>query len=79
MSNKKVFKFHGSEVENIIIRYLVRQHDKPGIALRTCMSDDLGKVNKEQTSYDDLLDAFRLGLKAINLVKKETQKQIGKS
>lgn len=31
MSNKKVFKFHGSEVENIIIRYVVRQYDKPGI------------------------------------------------
>ena len=31
MSNKKVFKFHGSEVENIVIRYVVRQYDKPGI------------------------------------------------
>jgi len=29
-NNKKVFKFHGSEVENIIIRYAVRQYDKPG-------------------------------------------------
>ena len=30
-NNKKAFKFHGSEVENIIIRYVVRQYDKPGI------------------------------------------------
>jgi hypothetical protein len=30
-NNKKVFKFHGSEVENIIIRYVVRQYDKPGV------------------------------------------------
>lgn len=46
-------------------------HDKLITALRTCQSDDLGKVNKEQTSYDDLLDAFRLALKGINLIKKE--------
>lgn len=45
--------------------------DKLITALRTCISDDLGKVNKEQTSYDDLLDAFRLALKGINLVKKQ--------
>lgn len=45
--------------------------DKLITALRTCISDDLGKVNKEQTSYDDLLDAFRLALKRINLVKKQ--------
>ena len=38
-------------------------------ALRTCQSDDLGKVNKEETSYDDIMDAFRLALKGINLVK----------
>ena len=30
-NNKKAFKFPGSEVENIIIRYVVRQYDKPGI------------------------------------------------
>ena len=43
-------------------------------SLRTCISDDLGKVNKEETSYDDIMDAFRLVLKGINLVKKETPK-----
>ena len=45
------------------------------VSLRTAISDDLGKLDKEQTSYHDVLDAFRLALKGINLVKKE--KQIG--
>jgi hypothetical protein len=31
--NKKIFKFHGSEVENIIIRYAAKQHDKPDTAV----------------------------------------------
>lgn len=47
--------------------------DKLITSLRSCISDDSGKVNKEETSYDDLLDAFRLALKGINLVKKERQ------
>jgi hypothetical protein len=42
-------------------------------ALRTAISDDLGKLDKEQTSYHNVLDAFRLALKGINLVKKERQ------
>ena len=35
MSNKskKIFKFHGSAVENIIIRYAIKQYDKPGTAV----------------------------------------------
>jgi hypothetical protein len=28
-NSKKIFKFHGSEVENIIIRYAIKQYDKP--------------------------------------------------
>jgi hypothetical protein len=40
-------------------------------SLRTCQSDDLGKLDKEATSYDNIMDAFRLPLKGINLVKKE--------
>lgn len=39
-------------------------------ALRTATSDDLGKLDKEQTSYHNVLDAFRLALKGINMVKK---------
>jgi hypothetical protein len=44
-------------------------------SLRTAISDDLGKLDKELTSYHKVLDAFRLALKGINLLKKE--KQIG--
>ena len=32
---------------------------------------DDGKLDKDQTSYDNVLDAFRLALKVISLVKKE--------
>jgi hypothetical protein len=48
-------------------------------SLRTAISDDLGKLSKEDTSYDNVLDAFRLALKGIKVIKKETQKQTGKS
>ena len=43
-------------------------------ALRTATSDDLGKLDKEATSYDNILDAFRLALKGIDLVKKEEKR-----
>jgi len=36
-------------------------------------SYDAGKLAKEQTSYHNILDAFRLALKGIDLVKKENQ------
>jgi len=60
------------------------EHERPLIAinpkfeklitsLRTAISDDLGKLDKEQTSYHNVLDAFRLALKGINLVKKENR------
>lgn len=42
-------------------------------SLRTATSDDLGKLDKEQTSYHNVLDAFRLALKGINLVKKQNE------
>jgi len=42
-------------------------------ALRTCTSDDRGGLIKEETSYDNIMDAFRLALKGINLVRKETK------
>jgi hypothetical protein len=40
-------------------------------SLRTAISDDSGKLSKEDTSYDNVLDAFRLALKGIKIVKKE--------
>jgi hypothetical protein len=59
------------------------EYDRPLIAinptftklitsLRTAISDDLGKLSKEETSFDNVLDAFRLALKGIKVVKKET-------
>jgi hypothetical protein len=32
-NSKKIFKFHGSEVENIIIRYAIKQYDNPDTAV----------------------------------------------
>ena len=48
-----------------------QKFDKLITSLRTAISDDLGKLNKEDTSYDNVLDAFRLACKGIKLVKKE--------
>jgi hypothetical protein len=45
--------------------------DKLITSLRTAISDDLGKLSKEDTSYHNVLDAFRLALKGVKLVKKE--------
>jgi len=42
-------------------------------SLRTAISDDLGRLSKEDTSYDNVLDAFRLALKGIKVVKKERE------
>jgi hypothetical protein len=47
--------------------------DKLVTVLRPCISDDLGKLDKEATSYDNMLDAFRLALKGIKMVKKENE------
>ncbi|HET6727212.1 MAG TPA: hypothetical protein VFH19_04190 [Nitrososphaeraceae archaeon] len=42
-------------------------------SLRTAISDDLGRLSKEDTSYDYILVAFRLTLKGIKVVKKERE------
>ena len=47
--------------------------DKLITSLRTATSDDLGKLSKEDTNFDDILDAFRLACKGIKLVKKEIE------
>jgi hypothetical protein len=47
--------------------------DKLITSLRTAISTDDGKLDKEQTSYHNVLDAFRLALKGIKIVKKETE------
>jgi hypothetical protein len=45
--------------------------DKFITALRTAVSDDLGRLNKESTSYDDVLDAFRLALRHFRIKNKK--------
>jgi hypothetical protein len=42
-------------------------------SLTTAISDGLGRVFKEDTSYDNVLDTFRLALKEIKVVKKERE------
>jgi hypothetical protein len=44
--------------------------DKHVTALRTAISTGDGKLDKEQTSYHNVLDASRLALKGIKMVKK---------
>ena len=57
------------------------EHERPLIAinpkfekvitsLRTAISDDLGKLDKEQTSYHNVLDAFRFSFKRDKLGEK---------
>ena len=46
--------------------------EKLTTALRTAISDDLGKLDKEATSYDNVLDAFRLSLQMFKLKEKES-------
>jgi hypothetical protein len=43
------------------------KYEKLLTSLRTCQSDDLGKLDKEATSYDNVLDAFRLSLQMFKL------------
>jgi hypothetical protein len=50
--------------------------DKLIVSLRTAVSDDQGKLDKDATSYDNVLDAFRLGLKHFKIKNKENQKPI---
>ena len=45
--------------------------EKLTTSLRTAISDDLGKLDKEATSYDNVLDAFRLALQMFKLKEKE--------
>lgn len=47
--------------------------DKLTTSLRTAISDDLGKLDKEGTSYDNVLDAFRLSFQTFKLKEKENQ------
>jgi len=45
--------------------------EKLTTSLRTAISDDMGKLDKDATSYDNVLDAFRLSLQMFKLKEKE--------
>jgi hypothetical protein len=45
--------------------------EKLTTSLRTAISDYLGKLDKEATSYDNVLDAFRLSLQMFKLKDRE--------
>jgi len=47
--------------------------EKLTTSLRTAINNDLGKLDKEATSYDNLLDAFRLSLQMFKLKDKENE------
>ncbi len=47
--------------------------EKLTTSLRTAISDDLGKLDKEATSYDNVFDAFRLSLQMFKLKEKERE------
>jgi hypothetical protein len=42
-------------------------------ALRTAISEDLSKLDKEATSYHNVLDAFHLSLQMFKLKEKENE------
>jgi hypothetical protein len=46
--------------------------EKLTTSLRTAISDDLGKLDKEATSYDNVFNAFRLSLQMFKLKEKES-------
>jgi hypothetical protein len=48
--------------------------DKLITALKTAVSNDMGRLNKEFTSYDDVLDAFRLALKHFRIKNKKKRR-----
>jgi hypothetical protein len=70
---------HTKELLEYETRPLIRinqKFDKLITALRTAISDDSGRLDKESTSYDDVLDAFRLALKHFRIKKMNYQKPI---
>jgi uncharacterized membrane protein YgaE (UPF0421/DUF939 family) len=60
------------EFESLILA-INPKFEKLTTSLRTAISDDLGKLDKEATSYDNVLDAFRLSLQMFKLKEKERE------
>ena len=51
------------------------RHDKLLTALRTAVCDDLGRLDKNQTVHNDVLDSFMLALKFFSIKQKDKQNQ----
>jgi hypothetical protein len=75
-SEAKNMLVHTKELLEYEARPLVginSRFDKLITALRTAVSDDQGKLDKEATSYDDVLDSFRLALKHFRIKNKQRE------
>ena len=64
------------EYEKRVLVGIHPKFDKLIVALRTAVSGDQGKLDKDSTSYDNVLDAFRLALRHFRIKSKETQRPI---
>ena len=51
-----------------------KKFDKLIVSLRMAISNDSGQLDKDSSSYDNVLDAFRLALTHFNIQQKENQK-----
>ena len=67
---------HTKELFEYEARPLIGIHskfEKLMTALRTAISDDQGRLDKESTSYDDILDAYRLALQHFRIKNKNRE------
>jgi hypothetical protein len=64
------------EYEKRVLVGIHPKFDKLIVALRTAVSGDQGKLDKDSTSYDNVLDAFRLALRHFRIKSKETQRPV---
>ena len=53
-----------------------QKFEKLLVALRTCISDDQGHLDKESSSYHNVLDSWRLALKHFRIKHKNNEKPI---
>jgi hypothetical protein len=72
LPHSEVILSHPPQFEAPIIA-INPKFDKLITSLRTAISDDLGKLDKEATSYDNVLDALRLSLQMFKLKEKENE------
>ena len=68
----KTMLIHAKELMEWEARPLIginEKFEKLTTALRTCISDDQGHLDKESTSYHNVLDAWRLSLRHFRIRK----------